>query len=50
MRLRTRRRRADTALRALMWRTRFNLKFEEGIVRGAKNYDVVLMNIGGQNR
>ena len=40
---------ADTALRALIWRTRFNLKFEEGIVRGAKNYDVVLMNIAGQN-
>jgi len=40
---------ADTALRALMWRTRFNLKFEEGIVHEAKNYDVVLMNIAGQN-
>jgi hypothetical protein len=40
---------ADTALRALMWRTRFNLKFEEGIVHGAKNYDVVLMNISGRN-
>jgi hypothetical protein len=40
---------ADTALRALLWRTRWNLKFEEGIVRGAKNYDQVLMHIVGQN-
>jgi len=40
---------ADTALRALMWRTRFNLKFEEGILRGARNYDAVLMNIGSQS-
>ena len=40
---------ADTALRALIWRTRWNLKFEEGIARGAKNYDVVLMNIVSQN-
>ncbi len=40
---------ADTALRALMWRTRWNLKFEEGIVRGAKNYDEVLMNLAGRN-
>jgi hypothetical protein len=39
---------ADTALRALMWRTRWNLKFEEGIVRGAKNYDDVLMDLAGQ--
>ncbi len=40
---------ADTGLKALIWRTRWNLKFEEGIVRGAKNYDEVLMNVGGQN-
>jgi hypothetical protein len=40
---------ADTALRALMWRTRWNVKFEEGIVRGAKNYDEVLMNLAGRN-
>jgi len=40
---------ADTALRALMWRTRWNLKFEEGIIGGAKNYDEVLMNLAGQN-
>lgn len=39
---------ADTALNALMWRTRWNLKFEEGILRGAKNYDEVLMNLIGQ--
>jgi hypothetical protein len=36
---------ADTTLRALMWRTRWNLSFEEGIVRGAKNYDEVLMKV-----
>lgn len=41
---------ADTALRALMWRTRWNLKFEDGIVRGAKNYDEVLMSLAGENR
>jgi hypothetical protein len=40
---------ADTALRGLMWRTRWNLRFEEGIVRGAKNYDEVLMTLAGQN-
>jgi len=40
---------ADSALRGLMWRTRWNLKFEEGIVRGAKNYDEVLMTLAGQN-
>jgi hypothetical protein len=40
---------ADSALRGLMWRTRWNLKFEEGIVRGAKNYDEVLMNLVGHN-
>jgi hypothetical protein len=39
---------ADTALRGLLWRTRWNLKFEEGIVRGAKNYDEVLRTLGGQ--
>jgi hypothetical protein len=39
---------ADSALRGLMWRTRWNLQFEEGIVRGAKNYDEVLMTLGGQ--
>jgi hypothetical protein len=38
---------ADSALRALMWRTRWNLKFEEGIVRGATNYDE---GGAGQNR
>jgi hypothetical protein len=41
---------ADTALRALIWRTRWNFKFEEGIVGGAKNYDEVLINVAGQNR
>jgi len=40
---------ADTALRGLMWRTRWNLKFEEGIVRGATDYDEVLMGLVGQN-
>jgi hypothetical protein len=40
---------ADTELRALMWRTRWNLKFEEGIMGGAKNYDEVLINLAGQN-
>ncbi len=40
---------ADTALRGLLWRTRWNLKFEEGIVRGAKNYDEVLMTLASQN-
>jgi hypothetical protein len=39
---------ADSALRALLWRTRWNLKFEDGIVRGAKNYDDVLMSLAGQ--
>jgi hypothetical protein len=39
---------ADTALRGLLWRTRWNLKFEEGILRGAKEYDEVLMNLAGQ--
>jgi hypothetical protein len=33
-----------------MWRTRWNLRFEEGIVGGAKNYDEVLMNVAGQSR
>jgi hypothetical protein len=32
-----------------MWRTRWNVKFQEGIVRGAKNYDEVLMNLAGTN-
>jgi hypothetical protein len=40
---------ADTSLRGLMWRTRWNLNFEEGIVHGAKNYDEVLMTLSGQN-
>jgi hypothetical protein len=40
---------ADSALRALLWRTRWNLKFEDGIVRGAKNYDEVLMGLAGQD-
>jgi hypothetical protein len=40
---------ADSALRGLLWRTRWNLKFEQGIVRGAKNYDDVLMNLASQN-
>jgi len=40
---------ADSALRALMWRTRWNLKFEEGIARGAKDYDEVLMTLAGQD-
>ena len=39
---------ADTALRGLLWRTRWNLKFEEGILCGAKDYDEVLMNLAGQ--
>lgn len=41
---------ADTALRAVLWRIRWNLKFEEGIVRGAKNYDDVLMALTGQDQ
>lgn len=40
---------ADSALRGLLWRTRWNLKFEEGIARGAKNCDEVLMNLASQN-
>jgi hypothetical protein len=40
---------ADSALRGLMWRARWNLRFEEGIVRGAKNYDEVLITLAGQN-
>jgi hypothetical protein len=39
---------ADSALRGLMWRARWNLQFEEGIMRGAKNYDDVLMTLAGQ--
>lgn len=38
---------ADSALRGLIWRARWNLQFEEGIVRGAKNYDEVLMSLDG---
>lgn len=41
---------AETASSALMWRTRWNLKFEEGIVRGAKDYDDVLMKLVGPGR
>lgn len=41
---------ADTALSALLWRTRFNLKFEEAILRGARNYDEVLMNRVSEGR
>ena len=41
---------ADTALRGLMWRARWNLQFEEGIVRGARNYDEVLMTLAGPNQ
>ncbi len=40
---------ADSALRALLWRARWNLQFEEGIVRGAKNYDEVLMSLSSRN-
>jgi hypothetical protein len=40
---------ADSALRGLLWRARWNLQFEEGIVHGAKNYDDVLMTLAGQN-
>jgi hypothetical protein len=40
---------ADSALRGLLWRARWNLKFEEGIVGGAKNYDEVLMTLASQN-
>jgi hypothetical protein len=39
---------ADSALRALLWRTRWNLKFEDGIVRGARNYDDVLMSLAAR--
>lgn len=39
---------ADTALRGLMWRVAWNLRFEDGILRGAKNYDDVLMNLTSQ--
>jgi hypothetical protein len=39
---------ASTTLSALMWRTRWNLKFEEGIVGGARNYDEVLMKLVGE--
>jgi hypothetical protein len=35
---------ADTALRALLWRMRWNLRFEEGILRGQRNVDLILMN------
>lgn len=41
---------ADSALRGLMWRARWNLQFEEGIVRGARNYDEVLMTLAGPNQ
>jgi hypothetical protein len=30
-------------------RTQGNLKFEEGMLRGAKNYDEVLMTLAGRN-
>lgn len=35
---------ADTALRALLWRMRWNLRFEEGILQGQRNFDLILMN------
>ena len=41
---------ADSALKALIWRARWNLRFEEGIVDGAKNYDEVLMTLAGGSR
>jgi hypothetical protein len=40
---------AQTALSALLWRTRWNLKFEEGIVSGAKDYDEMLMKLVSQS-
>jgi hypothetical protein len=33
---------ADSALRALLWRSRWNLKYEDGILRGARDADEVL--------
>ena len=35
---------ADTALRALIWRLRWNLRFDEGIVRGQRDVDQILMH------
>ena len=35
---------ADTALRALIWRLRWNLRFDEAILRGQRDVDQILMN------
>jgi hypothetical protein len=35
---------ADTMLRALLWRLRWNLHFEEGILKGQTDVDEILMN------
>lgn len=35
---------ADAAVRALIWRLHWNLRFEEGILRGQRNVDQILMN------
>lgn len=40
---------ADSALRVLTLRTRWNLNFAEGIVQDAKNYDEVLMSVAERN-
>jgi hypothetical protein len=39
---------AATALRALAWRARWNLQFEEGILRGANNYNEAKIIDAGQ--
>jgi hypothetical protein len=35
---------ADTMLSALLWRLRWNLQFEEGILNGQTDVDEILMN------
>jgi hypothetical protein len=35
---------ADTMLRALLWRLRWTLQFEEGILKGQRDTDEILMN------
>jgi hypothetical protein len=41
---------ADTLLHALLWRLRWNLVFEEGILRGQNDVDAILMNGAAKSR
>jgi hypothetical protein len=41
---------ADTLLHALLWRLRWNLVFEEGILKGQNDVDAILMNDAAAHR